>query len=67
VWHLNSRTEVINTHKNIKIVINTMTQHSPRTLFFLIWFERLLPLRHSWPIVPALGHSEDDCGEPDGM
>jgi hypothetical protein len=22
---------------------------------------------HSWPIVPALGNSEDDCGEADGM
>jgi hypothetical protein len=24
---------------------------------------RLLALRHSWPIVPASGDSEDDCGE----
>jgi hypothetical protein len=23
--------------------------------------------RHSWPIVPASGDSEDDCGEADGM
>jgi hypothetical protein len=22
---------------------------------------------HSWPIVPASGDSEDDCGETDGM
>jgi hypothetical protein len=22
---------------------------------------------HSWPIVPALGDSKDDCGEADGM
>jgi hypothetical protein len=22
---------------------------------------------HSWPIVPALGDNEDDCGEVDGM
>jgi hypothetical protein len=22
---------------------------------------------HSWPIVPASGESEDDCGEADGM
>jgi hypothetical protein len=22
---------------------------------------------HSWPNVPALGDSEDDCGEADGM
>jgi hypothetical protein len=22
---------------------------------------------HSWPIVPASGDSEDDCGEADGM
>jgi hypothetical protein len=22
---------------------------------------------HSWPIVPASGDSEDDCGEGDGM
>jgi hypothetical protein len=22
---------------------------------------------HSWPIVPALDDSEDDCGEVDGM
>jgi hypothetical protein len=22
---------------------------------------------HSWPIVPALSDSEDDCGEADGM
>jgi hypothetical protein len=31
--------------------------------FFFIWFVRLLALRHSWPIVPASGDSEDDCGE----
>jgi hypothetical protein len=28
----------------------------------IIWFVRL-----SWPIVPASGDSEDDCGEADGM
>jgi hypothetical protein len=22
---------------------------------------------HSWPIVPASGDNEDDCGEADGM
>jgi hypothetical protein len=22
---------------------------------------------HSWPIVPASGDNEDDCGEEDGM
>jgi hypothetical protein len=22
---------------------------------------------HSWPLVPASGDSEDDCGEADGM
>jgi hypothetical protein len=22
---------------------------------------------HSWPVVPASGDSEDDCGEADGM
>jgi hypothetical protein len=32
--------------------------------YYYIWFVRLLALR---PIVPALGDSEDDCGEADGM
>jgi hypothetical protein len=35
--------------------------------FFFIWFVRLLARGHSWPIVPASGDSEDDCGEADGM
>jgi hypothetical protein len=26
-----------------------------------------LALRPLWPIVPASGDSEDDCGEADGM
>jgi hypothetical protein len=35
-------------------------------LLFFIWFVRLLALR---PLLttPALGDSEDDCGEADGM
>jgi hypothetical protein len=37
-------------------------------IFFIIWSVRLLALEpHSWPIVPASGDSEDDCGEADGM
>jgi hypothetical protein len=35
--------------------------------FFFIWFVKLLALRPLWPIVPASGDSEDDCGEADGM
>jgi hypothetical protein len=43
---------------------NTCASH---WFFFFFWFVRLLALRHSWPIVPASGDCEDDCGEADGM
>jgi hypothetical protein len=33
--------------------------------FFLLWDYR--HCGHSWPIVPASGDNEDDCGEHDGM
>jgi hypothetical protein len=36
-------------------------------VFCLVWFVRLLALRPPWPIVPASGDSEDNCGEADGM
>jgi hypothetical protein len=36
-------------------------------IIIIIWFVRLLALRPPWPIVPASGDNEDDCGEADGM
>jgi hypothetical protein len=39
-------------------------------LFFIFYFFVFLGYLHcgqSWPIVPASGDSEDDCGEADGM
>jgi hypothetical protein len=41
-----------------------------RSLFFSFFFLWLWDYRHcghSWPIVPASGDNEDDCGEHDGM
>jgi hypothetical protein len=38
-----------------------------RVIFFILVFVRQLALRPLWPIVPASGDSEDDCGEADGM
>jgi hypothetical protein len=35
--------------------------------FFLILDRDYWHCGHSWPIVPASGDSEDDCGEVDGM
>jgi hypothetical protein len=35
--------------------------------FFLFGFSGYWHCGHSWPIVPASGDSEDDCGEADGM
>jgi hypothetical protein len=35
--------------------------------FIIICFVRLLTLRPLWPIVPASGDNDDDCGEADGM
>jgi hypothetical protein len=34
---------------------------------FFFWTMRLWHCGHSWPIVPASGDNEDDCGEHDGM
>jgi hypothetical protein len=36
-------------------------------LFFLFGLCGYWHCGHSWPIVPASGDSEDDCGEADGM
>jgi hypothetical protein len=37
-------------------------------IFFLIFgLSGYWRCGHSWPIVPASGDSEDDCGEADGM
>jgi hypothetical protein len=36
-------------------------------LFVIIWYVRLLALLPLWPIVPASGDSDNDCGEADGM
>jgi hypothetical protein len=77
VWQLSSRTEAIKAtykrqkKKYIYIYINATTQYSPRSLlhnFFLnsgLW--GYWHCGHSWPIVPASGDSEDDCGEAGGM
>jgi hypothetical protein len=35
--------------------------------FFLFGLWGYWHCDHSWPIVPASGDSEDDCGEADGM
>jgi hypothetical protein len=54
----------VNVKKNIKlppfgIIINVIF------LLFGLW--GYWHCDHSWPIVPASGESEDDCGEVDGM
>jgi hypothetical protein len=36
-------------------------------IFFLFGLWDYWHCGHSWLIVPALGDSEDDCGEADGM
>jgi hypothetical protein len=36
-------------------------------LFLLFGLRGYWHCGHSWPIVPASGDSEDDCGEADGM
>jgi hypothetical protein len=35
--------------------------------FFLFCLWNCWHCGHSWPIVPASGDSEDECGEADGM
>jgi hypothetical protein len=35
--------------------------------FFLFGLRDYRHCGHSWPIVPASGDNEDDCGEHDGM
>jgi hypothetical protein len=37
------------------------------TFFVCLVCEAIGTAAHSWPIVPASGDSEDDCGEVDGM
>jgi hypothetical protein len=37
------------------------------SLFFLFGLWDYRHCGHSWPIVPASGDNEDDCGEHDGM
>jgi hypothetical protein len=39
----------------------------PNATFFLFGLWGYWHCGHSWPIVPASGNSEDDCGEADGM
>jgi hypothetical protein len=36
-------------------------------VFFLFGLGDYRHCGHSWPIVPASGDNEDDCGEHDGM
>jgi hypothetical protein len=45
----------------------SVVSHSKQTIFFLFGLWGYWPWGHSWPIVPASGDSEDDCGEADGM
>jgi hypothetical protein len=35
--------------------------------YYYLVCEAIWHCGHSWPIVPASGDSEDDCGEADGM
>jgi hypothetical protein len=37
------------------------------SVFFLFGLRDYRHCGHSWPIVPASGDNEDDCGEHDGM
>jgi hypothetical protein len=39
----------------------------PSYFFFFFGLLGYWHCGHSWPIVPASGDSEDDCGEADGM
>jgi hypothetical protein len=54
----------------ITILIIMSSFQCVRELFFLFyWFGlwNYWHCGHSWPIVPALGDDEDDCGDADGM
>jgi hypothetical protein len=51
----------------IKLVIRNFFQPIISFLWFLFGLWGYLQCGHSWPIVPASGNSEDDCGEADEM
>jgi hypothetical protein len=50
--------------------VGSSASHKPMDLHGLLFLFGLWGYWHcglSWPIVPAAGDSEDDCGEADGM
>jgi hypothetical protein len=48
-------------------ILNEGPRHSSGGFFFNSGLRGYWHCGHSWPIVPASGDSEDDCGEADGM
>jgi hypothetical protein len=48
-------------------MLTAMTTPYPTNFFFLFGLWDYRHCGHSWPIVPASGDNEDDCGEHDGM
>jgi hypothetical protein len=56
-------------NKNISIEVSfwVLTVLNMNINFFYFSFWGYWHCGHSWPIVPASGDSEDDCGEADGM
>jgi hypothetical protein len=53
--------------ENLKPAIEQIFNFVANLVFFLFNFLGYWHCRHSWPIVPASGDIEDDCGEADGM
>jgi hypothetical protein len=55
---------------NITAIVGTLVrlyQEYSFFFFFFFWLWDYMHCGHSWPIVPASGDNEDDCGEHDGM
>jgi hypothetical protein len=52
--------------RRLKVLMNVM-KLTFIYLFFFLDYETIGTASHSWPIVPASGDNEDDCGEHDGM
>jgi hypothetical protein len=44
-----------------------MLRNHDNIIFYLFGLSGYWHCSHSWPIVPASGDSEDDCGAADGM
>jgi hypothetical protein len=54
-------------HRNINNAASEIVEVITLIFFCYLVCEGYWHCGHSWPIVPASGDSEDDCGEADGM